>query len=309
MYGRAPDRQGQPPLPVPPPGAPAPPSAKKPPKLVLLCVGVVAALLVAALGVSMFKDIGETTGPLKAEQCVDTGFGTDAGNKIPASRRVPCGDSEAKAKVLKITGEGEASAFGFGTRAEPDCPAGTDGITNVTLKTGDKHYFEACVRNVKGPHPGDPGAGGALLSAGDCVSGGSVGFGKETPCSGSTWYGKVIARVDAERSCPAKTLETMRMRSFGGGKVTRPVLCLGAGGGVLAAGDCIGDPSFKIGGPEKADCGSTQAVAKVVGRVAAEKECPAEATHVMTSDGAYLPVLCMKKLRPTVTEKLRSLGD
>ncbi|MFG2089205.1 MULTISPECIES: hypothetical protein [unclassified Spirillospora] len=308
MYGQTPDRQGQPPLPLPPPGAPAPPPVKKPPKLVLVGVGVLALLLVAAVGIANFSALGPT-GPLKAEQCVDAGFGMDAGNKVPASERVRCDDSEAKAKVLKVTGEGEATAYRFGAQAQPDCPAGTDGVTNVTVKTGDKHYFEACVRNVKGPHPGDPGAGGALLSAGDCVSGGSVGFGKEAPCSGSKWYGKVIARVDTEQSCPAKTLETMKMRSFGGGEVTRPVLCLGAGGGVLATGDCIGDPSFKIGGPEKADCGGPQAVAKVVGRVAAEKECPAEATHFMTSDGAYLPALCLKKLRPTLTEKLRSLGN
>ncbi|MGP4021777.1 hypothetical protein [Actinomadura sp. 3N407] len=172
MYGQVPDRQGQPPLPVPRVGAPAPPPAKppakKPPALVLVGVGVVAMLGVAALGVALFKDIGEMTGPLKAEQCVDTSFGVNAGNKIPASERVRCDGGEAKAKVLKVTGEGEATAFRYGTRAEPDCPAGTDGITNVTVKTGDKHYFEACVRNVKGPHPGDPGAGGAQLSTGDC---------------------------------------------------------------------------------------------------------------------------------------------
>ncbi|TDC75258.1 hypothetical protein [Actinomadura sp. 7K507] len=309
MYGQAPG--GQPPPPIPPLGAPAPPRAKRPSPVVLAVAGLAAVLVIAVAGFAMFQAAGDRlTGPLQAEQCIDTTFGMDTGNKIPASKRVECDAPEAKATVLKVTDEGEATGFQFGTRSEPDCPDGTDGITNVTVETGSKRYYEACVRNIKGPHPGDPGAGGALLSVGDCVSGGSLGIGgKEEPCSGSEWYGKVIARVDSERSCPAKTLETMKMRSFAGGEVARPVLCLGAGGGVLATGDCIGDPSFNIGSLPKADCGTGKAVAKVVGRVKSKQECPAEGTHFMTSDGGYLPVLCLKKLRPTLTEKLRSLGS
>jgi hypothetical protein len=219
---------------------------------------------------------------------------------------VRCDGSDAKAKVLKITDQGKASGLTITSRSEPDCPAGTDGVTNVRGEKTDENYFEACVRNVKGPHPGDPGAGGAFLTAGDCVSSGSIGFGKEQPCAKPGWYGKIIARVDAEKSCPAQTLEVMKMRSFGG-SLARPVLCLGPGGGVLSPGECIQDPSFKVGDLDKADCGSSQAVAKVVGRVATQRECPSEATHYMTSEGAYRPVLCLKKMRPTLTEKLRSL--
>ena len=310
MYGQAPG--GQPPSPVPPMGAPAPPPrAKRPPLIVLAVAGLAVVLVVGVVGFAMFQAAGDRlTGPLKAEQCVDTSFGKDAGNKIPASTRVKCDGSEAKGTVLKVTGEGRATPFRFGSAPEPDCPEGTDGVANVTVETDSEQYYEACVRNIEGPHPGDPGAGGALLAVGDCVSGGSIGVGgKEVPCSGSKWYGKVIARAATEQSCPAKTLETMKLRSWSGGKITRPVVCLGAGGGVLATGDCIADPSFRIGGLPKADCGTEKAVAKVVGRVKSKQECPAEGTHFMTSDGGFLPVLCLKKLRPTLTEKLRSLGE
>lgn len=325
MYGQVPDgqgRQGDPAPPagsaVPPPGGQAPygpppgppgpvPPAKRPSPLVWAAVAAAGVVMLGGLVFVMLLPGDGLSGPVKAGQCVDTGFGSDGGTRIPAGLRVSCDDAGAKGKVVKITDEGEASGFRVGSRAEPDCPSGTDGVANVRGKKDDKRYYEACVRNLKGPHPGDPGAGGAFLSVGDCVSSGSVGFGKEQPCSKDGWYGKVIARVDTEKSCPAQTLEAMRLRSFGGGNVARPVLCLGAGGGVLSPGDCIEDPSFTIGDLDKADCGSSQAVAKVVGRVTAERECPAEATHSMTSEGAFKPVLCMKKLRPTLTEKLRSL--
>ncbi|WP_149259166.1 hypothetical protein [Actinomadura sp. K4S16] len=296
------------PGPFPPAGPPGPPPAKRPSPIVWAAVAAAGAVVLAGVAFLALNGTGAPTGPVKAEQCVDTAFAMDDGDRIPPSLRVSCDDAKAKAKVLKVVGKREASAFQFGARAEPDCPAGTDGFTNVRGKKDDKTYYEACVRNVKGSHPGDPGAGGGFLAAGDCVSSGSVGFGKEQPCSKPDWYGKVVARVATEKSCPSKTLETMKMRSFGGGgDVANPVLCLGAGGGVLSPGDCIEDPSFNVGDLGKAQCGSSDAVAKVVGRVATAKECPAEATNYMTSEGAFRPVLCLKKLRPTLSERLRSL--
>jgi hypothetical protein len=41
--------------------------------------------------------------------------------------------------------------------------------------------------------------------------------------------------------------------------------------------------------------------------VKTQRECPSEATNYLTSKGAYLPVLCLKKLRPTLDERLRAL--
>ena len=313
MYGQPPGGQGQPPPPVPPMGVPVPPQPRKRSPLVFVFAGlaVVVVLGVVAAGAAVFQSAASRpSGPVAADQCVDTDFGMETGNRIPASTRVECDDAKAKAKVLKVTAEREATAYRFGSTAEPDCPGGTDAIAYVRVEAGAKTYYEACVRNIKGPHPGDPGAGGALLSVGDCVSGGSLGLGgKEKPCSGDDWYGQVVARVDAEASCPAKTLETMKLRSFGGGDVTRPVLCLGPGGGVLQTGDCIGDPTYAVGGPKKAACGDQRAVAKVLGRVKTKQECPGGSTHTMSAEGAYLPVLCLKKIRPTLNDKIRSLGE
>lgn len=316
VYGQPPGQQGQPPYgqppqgpppPVPPPmGAPVPPQPRKTPKVVLAVIGLAAVVFMGVVGVAIFQTVnGRVSGPLEADHCVDKSFGMDSGSRIPASERVDCDDPKAKAKVLKVTAKRTTAAFGM--RSEPDCPEGTDGVTNVTITEGSTVHYEACVRNLEGPHPGDPGAGGALLSVGDCVSDGSFGFGKEKPCTGDDWYGKVIARVESEAACPAQTLETMKLRSFGG-NVARPVLCLGPGGGVLANGDCITDPSFAVGGPKKAECDRPTAVAQVVGRVKSTAECPSEATHTMTAEGAFRPVMCLKKLRPTLSEKLRSLG-
>src|SRR5690606_3878729 len=99
----------------------------------LLFVGaglaVVLVLGVAAVAVAVSRG-DRASGPLAAGHCVDTAFGMDEGNRIPPSSRVECDDSKAKAKVLKVTQTKTASVT-FGLRSEPDCPQGTDGVTNV----------------------------------------------------------------------------------------------------------------------------------------------------------------------------------
>ncbi len=216
-------------------------SGKKPSPLVWVVIGLAAIFFVGATGFMLIQG-GGPSGPVKAEQCVDKGFGLDDGSRIPASIRVSCDDAEAKAKVVKITDEREASGFSMTSRSEPDCPAGTHGVTNVRGKETDKHYYEACVRNIRARTPATPARAARSWPPYDCVSSGSIGFGKEQPCAKSGWYGKVVARVATEQSCPAQTLEVMKMRSFGGGELAKPVVCLGPGGGVLATGDCIEDP-------------------------------------------------------------------
>jgi hypothetical protein len=130
------------------------------------------------------------------------------------------------------------------------------------------------------------------------------------PCSGKDWYGKVIARVDSAAGCPAsQTLETMELTSFGGGRTPRPILCLGRGGGVIGAGDCIEDPSFAYAGLTKAQCGTDDAVARVVARVKSTSQCPPSATNYLRAkdNEAYRPVMCLQKLRPTALEELDAL--
>lgn len=329
MYGQNPDQPGnqqpgnqgmqfgQPPVPPTMPGAPvpgmpgAPPPRKKSrlPVILAVAAGVVAIVAIAGVSVLVLRSSG-VSGPLQNDQCVSTRFDGASQKTVSAAVRVECDDEQAKAKVLKIAREGERTRFQSRLTSQPDCPDGTDGVARVTLKTGDERYWEACLRNLKGPHPGDPGVGGALISKGDCVSGGTVGFGREKPCSDSGWYGKVIARVGSAAECPAgQTMETMKLRSFSGGAPARPVLCLGKGGQVLGAGDCIQDPSFAFAGLRKAACGTPQAVAKVEGRTKTRQECPAATTHVMEAKKeAYLKVLCLQKLRPTARERLDRLS-
>jgi hypothetical protein len=277
----------------------------------LLIIGLGLVIVVSLMGFVLLERQSATlSGPLKDQQCVGTRFETGAKNTtIPSSVRVACEDPKAKAKVVKITREGKRSSFEVNATSAPDCPDGADGVTRVSLKAGDAQYWEACVRNLKGPHPGDPGAGGAMISKGDCVSSATLGFGGEKPCTDPNWYGKVLTRADSPEDCPApQTLETMTLKSFSGSAPERPVLCLGQGGGVLGAGDCIQDPSFAFGGLKKADCGTQAAIAKVEARVKTKQECPSTATHFLESKEALLKVMCLKKLRATPLERLEALA-
>ena len=278
-------------------------------------VGVVVVLAVAFVGIRMIKGGGgEVTGPVKAGQCVDIAFGIpqpdeawDYGDTVATSNRVDCDDEKAKAKVLKVTQERE-SPFALRVRNEPECPKGADGVTDVKIAESSD-TVRACVRNLKSPHPGDPGAGGGLVGPGDCVSDGPMSKGHERPCSGSKWYGKVIARADSEEGCPAGTMETLDARTSRHDRIPRPIFCLGAGGGVVSPGTCIEDPSYLYGMPRTVDCSSSLAVGQVVARTKTTDECPSEATHEFTAEGRYLPVLCVKRFRPTETEiRLRPLN-
>ncbi|WP_157430296.1 LppU/SCO3897 family protein [Actinomadura macra] len=269
--------------------------------------GIAAAVALGAVVLSHGVS-GAPSGPVTAEQCVATRMEMGSAHKIPFGERVTCDDAKAAAKVVKVTAEGERSAFDFATRSAPDCPDGSDGVVRVTAGSNDRHYWESCVRNLAGPHPGDPGAGGAMISVGDCVNA-AFGFGGEKPCSEPDWYGKVIARVQAESACPAsRTLETMTLSpSDGRTAPPRPVLCLGHAGKIIGSGDCITDPTLVLGEVSRADCTSDDAVAKVVTRVKSTGECPSGATNYLSTQNRYLPVICLKKLRPTLGERLRPL--
>ncbi|MDL4772393.1 MULTISPECIES: hypothetical protein [Thermomonosporaceae] len=258
------------------------------------------------------RDAAGPTGPVKAEHCVNlrTESAPSSSTKtIRQARRVSCTAKDAKAKVVKVVKAGERSAFVLPMgQSEPDCPDGADAVMNVTLNDKDKRYWETCTRNLAGPHPGDPGAGGGMLGAGDCVGDLQI-MGSEEPCTGTGWYGKVVARVPAERDCPAsRTLETARLSRFGGSTVPRPVVCIGAGGKVLSSGDCIGDISFMVNGPQKQACSSQSAIAKITARVDTRKECPSGSDKFLEAENAYRPVLCLHQIRPTFDEKIKSLG-
>ncbi|MFI2432342.1 hypothetical protein [Streptomyces sp. NPDC018693] len=99
----------------------------------------------------------------------------------------------------------------------PPCPATTDFVLHITEQTsssdedgdGTVPQGYACMRNLRPPHPGDPGGGGGPRTiVGDCVYGLGDGQVRETACDGSgerpPQY-KVVRAVDTRAHCPAST--------------------------------------------------------------------------------------------------------
>ncbi|GLW64676.1 hypothetical protein Arub01_29200 [Actinomadura rubrobrunea] len=292
------------------PVQPPPAGSRKTGRLIALLGGgaVAAVLLVVAAVVVVAGGGDEPDGPLAAGQCIDKRLDLDTRStfmqRVPSALRVGCKSAQAKGRVLKILRSSEGASIGGFTFSTDGCPDETDGGARVRVASDDTRYWDVCVRNLNGPHPGDPGAGGGMIAAGDCISD-SIAFNREVPCTSANWYGKIIARVADQSQCPVpRTMETAKIS----GTSARPVLCLGAGGKVLGPGDCIKDPTFGVNGPDKADCGTDDAVAKVTGRVRTQRDCPSGSDKYMEAKGAYLPILCLKQLKPTLREQLGGLG-
>ncbi|MFG3506227.1 hypothetical protein ACGF5F_12015 [Streptomyces sp. NPDC047821] len=138
-------------------------------------------------------------------------------------REVPCGGDQAVARVL--TRHGRPAADG------PVCPRTTDFVLHVSEShpaadedgDGSVPRGYACMRNLRPPHPGDPGGGGGPYTlVGDCLSGAGRGRVEETACDGSgarrPAY-RVVEAVERRSRCPAATDLYVRL----GGE--RPVGC------------------------------------------------------------------------------------
>jgi hypothetical protein len=126
---------------------------------------------------------------------------------------VDCAGPAASAKVVKLLPE---TTLGL---SEPDCPDQTDlVVSGIGLRS---HSGTACLRNLRAPHPGDPGAGGGILRAGDCIDDPIVTV-KEVPCSDrdKARY-KIAKRVAARADCNGGPSVTLRDEDL-----ERPVLCL-----------------------------------------------------------------------------------
>lgn len=140
-------------------------------------LGVLAILL---SGCSVGVEVGREdspdyayTGPLKELDCISQQGGS--------WHKVTCTAPDAQAQVTK-TGEAQGNQR-FTSR--PDCPPGTDlalGQPRMAVDTPTLGYF--CARNLKPPHPGDPGEGGGTIDVGDCLhtEGDAI---DEVPCNGS----------------------------------------------------------------------------------------------------------------------------
>ncbi|MEY9968659.1 hypothetical protein ABIA33_006743 [Streptacidiphilus sp. MAP12-16] len=123
-------------------------------------------------------------------------------------QQVPCTDSGALAIVVKRMAVG-ASAV--------SCPSGTDfvlDLSTVHKTSGSAHQDRrpagiACLRNLRPPHPGDPGGGGGIdIVVGDCMYGSGSGVVQETACDGSGAHPPVyliVALVARDRDCPPGT--------------------------------------------------------------------------------------------------------
>ncbi|SDS55519.1 hypothetical protein [Actinoplanes derwentensis] len=101
-------------------------------------------------------------------------------------QEVACEDPAAVAEVIQVDGVGGGVA---GAMAEPDCPEGTDHAlrgTDFGLLQQKVTWSFVCARNLKPPHPGDPGEGGGPgIVEGDCVrvTEGLANV-EEVPCDG-----------------------------------------------------------------------------------------------------------------------------
>ncbi|WP_394433893.1 hypothetical protein [Streptomyces sp. SGAir0957] len=127
---------------------------------------------------------------------------------------VRCGGGRA---VARVTARHEGS-----TANGPACPARTDFVLHIseTHMTPDGHDADengdgevtrgyACMRNLRPPHPGDPGAGGGPRTiVGDCVYSTGRGQVRETACDGSGGHApqyRVGSAVPDRIDCPATT--------------------------------------------------------------------------------------------------------
>ncbi|KNB49439.1 hypothetical protein [Streptomyces caatingaensis] len=125
----------------------------------------------------------------------------------PSFPETDCGSGRARARVLaRWNGPRETG---------PRCPEPTDFVLHLSeVDTGTSEEDSApegyaCMRNLRPPHPGDPGGGGGPLTVtGDCVRTTAPGVVKETACDGSQPHApeyEVTAEVAARTDCPDGT--------------------------------------------------------------------------------------------------------
>ncbi|MFV5991265.1 hypothetical protein ACNPQM_02065 [Streptomyces sp. NPDC056231] len=89
-------------------------------------------------------------------------------------REVPCGDPEAVARVTDRVSTGNAEPLS-GTTCSDYTDFAIDASISLTALEGTQVAGDgyACMRNLKPPHPGEPGGGGGpRIELGDCVHSG-----------------------------------------------------------------------------------------------------------------------------------------
>lgn len=213
----------------------------------------VAAAALAIVGTSLAGRAEEEPPPARPQLTLRWAEGSCASRTGSRFDLVPC--DAGVATVIAI--------------ADP-CPAPTDLVVDIGQGR------TACLRNHRAPHPGDPGMGGGVVRAGDCVT----SDGRERPCTTKGWYGRAVAVVP-ER-CPAGTRDALELSGT--------VVCLGEGGAVPSVGDCVGRP--RDDRVTRVPCGSRQAWARVTAFAERASACPDGSNRYLTS--THRPLTCLR---------------
>jgi hypothetical protein len=305
----------------PPPHGPAPAPAGRGSCLLAVVVSVVlvigglaAVTLVRSLLTEEESEPPAKTGPAEftAGGCVrvrvqPSPLHTGPGGQVMYSRAeyapALCNDPAAYARITKM-GEGTAVPELLGDRAleKLGCPVDTDEFAQLRLMNLPTDL--ACLRRLKPPHPGDPGQGGGLVRAGDCVqmhNRNYYGADLEVACTnedwivkgtkfGKKWFGQVIKRADTARDCPRPAIYTITLRT---GKSR--VLCIAKKGGWLpAVGDCVEENILYAGVNKPFLCSDEFLAGKIMALVEPGSRCPAGSQ--LRKVPGYLLRMCVKNL-------------
>lgn len=160
----------------------------------LFLLGVLTILLSGcSVGVEVTREDGPNAGPdhalpgpLEVSDCIS--------QKDGSWQKVSCTAPDATAQVTKVTAAEGNQRFTL----RPDCPPRTDlALSQPAAST----LSYVCARNLKPPHPGDPGQGGGTVDAGDCVNTAGSAI-DEVPCDGSGAKPQYRIREITRKPCP-----------------------------------------------------------------------------------------------------------
>ncbi|MFI0446942.1 hypothetical protein [Actinomadura sp. 6N118] len=211
-----------------------------------------------------------------------------------------CDDPAAYARITKM-GEGTSVPQLLGAQAleKLGCPVDTDDFAQLQYMSLPGKM--ACMRRLKAPHPGDPGQGGGLVRAGDCIQvyaryGDNLG---EVSCTnenwvvkgtsfGKKWFGQVVRRADTARNCPRSAIYTMTTRT---GKPR--VLCIAKNGGWMpAVGDCVDGSTLYAGVRGRRRCDDKYLAVKITALIEPGSRCPGASREQKVP--GYLLRMCVK---------------
>jgi hypothetical protein len=125
-----------------------------------------------------------------------------------------CDHPDASVEILEMVRDA-------GAASSPVCPAGTDLLVDGEqgpVVEGDIAAVPQtwCLRNLEGPHPGDPGEGGGELVPRDCFAVDAAGEISEAACDGrgrTTPERRLLAIEETVDDCPAAASDQIELNS------------------------------------------------------------------------------------------------